>query len=56
MSRCGIAREKIKAANKILDDWLFTFTVRDGKLSHIRKYIDTQALALASKTDAYRHA
>ena len=49
----GFARGKIKATNKTFeDDWIFAITVRDGRLTHIREYIDTQALARASKTDA----
>ena len=30
------------------DDWVFDITVRNGKLTKIREYIDTQALAKAS--------
>src|SRR6202789_935681 len=49
----GFARGKIKATNKTFeDDWIFAITVRDGKLMSIREYVDTQALARASKTDA----
>jgi uncharacterized protein len=49
----GIATGKIKATNKpFKDDWVFDITVRDGKVSYIREYIDTQALARASETDA----
>ena len=49
----GFARGKIKATNKTFeDDWIFAITVRDGKLTSIREYVDTQALARASKTDA----
>src|SRR6202521_5386382 len=49
----GIATGKIKATNKpFKDDWVFDITVRDGKLSNIREYIDTQAMARASETDA----
>lgn len=44
----GFARGEIKATNKTFeDDWIFAITVRDGRVSHIREYIDTQALALA---------
>ena len=32
------------------DDWVFAITVRNGKLTKIREYIDTQALARASWT------
>jgi ketosteroid isomerase-like protein len=46
-------REKIKATNKTFEDhWVFAITVRNGKVTKIREYIDTQALARASKMDA----
>jgi ketosteroid isomerase-like protein len=46
----GFARGKIKATNKTFeDDWIFAITVRDGKLTNIREYVDTQALARASE-------
>lgn len=49
----GFAKGKIKATNKTFEDnWIFAITVRDGRLTSIREYIDTQALALASQTDA----
>ena len=49
----GVATGKIKATNKpFKDDWVFDITVRDGKVKHIREYIDTQALARASQIDA----
>ena len=49
----GFARGKIKATNKSFeDDWIFAITVRDGKLTDIREYVDTQALARASQMDA----
>jgi ketosteroid isomerase-like protein len=49
----GFATGKIKATNKAFkDDWVFAITVRDGKLAKIREYVDTQALARASETDA----
>jgi len=49
----GIATGKIKATNKpFKDDWVFDITVRDGKVTNIREYIDTQAMARASETDA----
>lgn len=48
----GFARGKIKATNKTFeDDWVFAITVRDGRLTSIREYVDTQALARASQTD-----
>lgn len=49
----GFARGRIKATNKAFeDDWIFAITVRDGRLTNIREYIDTQALARASQMDA----
>jgi ketosteroid isomerase-like protein len=49
----GVATGKIKATNKpFKDHWVFDITVRDGKVSNIREYIDTQALARASQMDA----
>ena len=49
----GFARGKVKATNKTFkDDWIFAITVRNGKLTNIREYVDTQALARASQTDA----
>ncbi len=46
----GVATGKIKATNKpFKDDWVFDITVRDGKVTRIREYIDTQALARASR-------
>lgn len=48
----GVATGKIKATNKpFWDDWVFAITVRNGKLTNIREYIDTQALARASQMD-----
>jgi uncharacterized protein len=49
----GYAKGKVKATNKTFeDDWVFAITVRNGKLTNIREYIDTQALARASEMDA----
>src|SRR5437763_5086453 len=49
----GFARGKIKATNKTFeDDWIFAITVRDGRLTNIREYVDTQALARAAQMDA----
>src|ERR1700712_1394404 len=46
----GFARGKIKATNKTFeDDWVFAITVRNGKLTNIREYVDTQALARAAR-------
>jgi len=49
----GFARGRIKATNKTFeDDWIFAITVQDGRLTRIREYVDTQALARASRMDA----
>jgi ketosteroid isomerase-like protein len=46
----GYAEGKMKATNKKWeDDWVFAITIRNGKLTNIREYIDTQALARASE-------
>ncbi len=49
----GFASGKIKATNKTFeDDWIFAITVRDGRLTSIREYVDTQALARATQMNA----
>jgi ketosteroid isomerase-like protein len=49
----GFARGEIKATGRTWEDhWVFAITVRNGKLTHIREYIDTQALARACDMDA----
>ena len=49
----AFAKGKIKATNKTFeDDWIFAITVRDGRLTNIREYVDTQALARAAQMDA----
>jgi len=49
----GVATGKIKATNRAFkDDWVFAITVQNGKVTKIREYIDTQALARASQMDA----
>jgi ketosteroid isomerase-like protein len=46
----GFARGKVKATNKRFeDDWVFAVTVQNGKLTRIREYVDTQALARAAR-------
>ena len=46
----GFASGSIIATKKTFkDDWVFAITVRNGKLTNIREYIDTQALARASE-------
>ena len=49
----GVATGKIKATNKLFkDEWVFDITLRNGRLTRIQEYIDTQALARASEPDA----
>ena len=49
----GFARGRIIATNKTFEDrFVFAITVRDGKLTNIREYVDTQALARASEMAA----
>jgi ketosteroid isomerase-like protein len=49
----GVATGKIKATDKpFRDDWVFDIAVRHGKVTKIREYVDTQALARASQRDA----
>jgi ketosteroid isomerase-like protein len=49
----GFARRRIKATNRTFEDrWVFAITIRNGKVTNIREYVDTQALAQASETAA----
>jgi uncharacterized protein len=49
----GFATGKIKATNRTFEDhWVFDIAVRNGKLTNIREYVDTQALARASDMPA----
>jgi ketosteroid isomerase-like protein len=49
----GFAKGTIIVTNKTFEDhWVFAITVRNGKLTNIREYIDTQALARAAEMDA----
>ena len=46
----GVATGKVKATNRTFEDYfVFAITVRNGKLTNIREYVDTQALARASE-------
>ena len=48
----GFATGKIRATNRKFEDhWVFDITVRNSKLTKIREYIDTQALARASEVN-----
>ena len=49
----GFATGSIKSTKRTFEDhWVFAITVSDGKLTKIREYIDTQALARASEEKA----
>jgi len=49
----GFAKGKVKATNRTFEDhFVFAITVRNDKLTNIREYVDTQALARASERDA----
>jgi len=49
----GFATGRIKATNKTFEDhWVFAITVRNGKVTNIREYIDTLALTRASEMAA----
>jgi len=46
----GVATGKVKATHRTFEDYfVFAITVRNGKLTNIREYVDTQALARASE-------
>ncbi|NWB88863.1 nuclear transport factor 2 family protein [Pseudomonas gingeri] len=46
----GFATGKVKATNRTFEDhFVFAMTVRNGKVTNIREYIDTQALARSSE-------
>ena len=47
----GFATGRMKATKKTFEDhWVFAITIRKGKVTNIREYVDTQALARASET------
>jgi ketosteroid isomerase-like protein len=49
----GVAKGRIKATNKKFEDhFVFSMIVQDGRVRHIREYVDTLALAQASETAA----
>jgi len=42
----GFSKARVKATNRTFEDhWVFAFTVRNGKVTNIREYIDTLAVA-----------
>lgn len=48
----GVAVGTIKATNRpFRDEWVFDITIQGGRLARIQEYVDTQALALASRID-----
>jgi uncharacterized protein len=49
----GFSKGRVKATNRTFEDhFVFAVTVRNGKLTNIREYVDTQALARAAKMAA----
>ena len=49
----GFATGRIKATNRTFEDhWVFAITIRNGKVTNIREYVDTLALARASEMAA----
>lgn len=47
----GFAKGSVKATKKTFEDYfVFAITVEDGKLTRIREYVDTQALARAASS------
>ena len=46
----GFTTGKVKATNRMFEHhFVFAMTVQNGKMTKIREYIDTQALARASE-------
>ena len=44
----GISRGRVKATNRTFEDhWVFAITIRNGKVTNIREYIDTLVRARA---------
>ena len=42
----GFTRGRVKATNRTFEDhWVFAFTIRKGKVTNIREYIDTLTVA-----------
>ena len=49
----GFTKGRIKATNRTFEDhWVFAIIIRNGKVTNIREYVDTQALARASEMAA----
>ena len=48
----GFATGKIKVTKKTFEDhWAFDITIQKGKITKIREYVDTQALARTAQID-----
>ncbi|HUN64165.1 MAG TPA: hypothetical protein VMU53_19345 [Candidatus Sulfotelmatobacter sp.] len=53
----GFTSGRVKATNRAFEDhWVFAFTVGNGKVTNIREYIDTLALARGFEMAASRTA
>jgi hypothetical protein len=49
----GFSKGRVKATKRTFEDhWIFAMTVQNGKVTNIREYIDTLALARASEMAA----
>jgi uncharacterized protein len=49
----GYAEGAVRATGRAFKDhWIFAITIEDGKLSNIREYVDTQALANAAHANS----
>jgi ketosteroid isomerase-like protein len=52
----GFATGAIKATKKTFEDhWVFDIILQNGKLTRLREYVDTQALARASEISSNNH-
>jgi hypothetical protein len=50
----GFSTGKVKATNRTFEDnFVFAITVRNGKLTNIREYFDTQAPVRPAQMDAF---
>jgi len=53
----GFSRGRVKATNRMFEGhWVFAFTFRNGKVTNVREYLDTLALARAFEMPASRTA
>jgi uncharacterized protein len=53
----GLSRARVKATNRTFEDhWVFAFTIRNGKVTNIREYIDTLAVARGFEMTAVARA